>query len=381
MIPYGRQDITQEDLDAVRDVLTSDFLTQGPKVPKFEKIVSEHCGANHAVAVNSATSALHIACLALGLKKGDYLWTSPISFVASANCGRYCGAKIDFVDIDPKTYNMSINSLEEKLKIAKKNNCLPKIVVPVHLGGQSCDMRAIHRLSQEYKFKIIEDASHAVGGKYLDRYIGSCEFSDVTVFSFHPVKIITTAEGGMALTNDPDLAESMFRLRTHGITKNKDHMTRKSDGEWYYEQLELGFNYRMNDIQAALGISQFKRIDNIVSKRHSLAQRYDKLLKDLPLVIPYLSPTSYSSFHLYVILLEDQSKHQEFFNNLRQRGIGVNLHYIPIYRQPYYSYKNEDYKNFPNSEFYYSRAITIPLYPSISRIDQDKVVDAIKQSI
>tara|TARA_B100001248_G_scaffold255260_1_gene234744 strand:+ start:6333 stop:7478 length:1146 start_codon:yes stop_codon:yes gene_type:complete len=381
MIPYGRQDITQEDLDAVRDVLTSDFLTQGPKVPKFEKIVSEHCGANHAVAVNSATSALHIACLALGLKKGDYLWTSPISFVASANCGRYCGAKIDFVDIDPKTYNMSINSLEEKLRKAKKNNCLPKIVVPVHLGGQSCDMRAIHRLSQEYKFKIIEDASHAVGGKYLDRYIGSCEFSDVTVFSFHPVKIITTAEGGMALTNDPDLAESMFRLRTHGITKNKDHMTRKSDGEWYYEQLELGFNYRMNDIQAALGISQFKRIDNIVSKRHTLAQRYDKLLKDLPLVIPYLSPTSYSSFHLYVILLEDQSKHQEFFNNLRQRGIGVNLHYIPIYRQPYYSYKNEDYKNFPNSEFYYSRAITIPLYPSISRIDQDKVVDAIKQSI
>ena len=381
MIPYGRQDITQEDLDAVRDVLTSDFLTQGPKVPKFEKIVSEHCGANHAVAVNSATSALHIACLALGLKKGDYLWTSPISFVASANCGRYCGAKIDFVDIDPKTYNMSINSLEEKLRKAKKNNCLPKIVVPVHLGGQSCDMRAIHRLSQEYKFKIIEDASHAVGGKYLDRYIGSCEFSDVTVFSFHPVKIITTAEGGMALTNDPDLAESMFRLRTHGITKNKDHMTRKSDGEWYYEQLELGFNYRMNDIQAALGISQFKRIDNIVSKRHTLAQRYDKLLKDLPLVIPYLSPTSYSSFHLYVILLEDQNKHQEFFNNLRQRGIGVNLHYIPIYRQPYYSYKNEDYKNFPNSEFYYSRAITIPLYPSISRIDQDKVVDAIKQSI
>ena len=381
MIPYGRQDITQEDLEAVRDVLTSDFLTQGPKVPKFEKIVSEHCGANHAVAVNSATSALHIACLALGLKKGDYLWTSPISFVASANCGKYCGAKVDFVDIDPKTYNMSIHSLEEKLKIAKKNKCLPKIVVPVHLGGQSCDMKAIHRLSQEYEFKIIEDASHAVGGKYLDRYVGSCEFSDITVFSFHPVKIITTAEGGMALTNDPNLAESMFRLRTHGITKNKDHMTRKSDGEWYYEQLELGFNYRMNDIQAALGISQFKRIDSIVSKRHTLAQRYDKLLKDLPLVIPYLSPTSYSSFHLYVILLKDQSKHQEFFNNLRQRGIGVNLHYIPIYRQPYYSYQNEDYKNFPNSEFYYSRALTIPLYPSISRVDQDKVVDAIKQSI
>ena len=381
MIPYGRQDITQADLDAVKDVLKSDFLTQGPQVPKFEKIVSEYCGANHAIAVNSATSALHIACLSLGLKKGDYLWTSPISFVASANCGRYCGAEVDFVDIDPKTYNMSLESLEAKLILAKENNCLPKIIIPVHLGGQSCDMEYIHKLSEKYNFKIIEDASHAVGGKYLDKPVGSCVFSDITVFSFHPVKIITTAEGGMALTNDSALAESMFRLRTHGITKKSSDMKKKPDGEWYYEQLELGFNYRMNDIQAALGISQFKRLDSIIARRHSVAERYDNLLKDLPVTVPFLCSKSYSSFHLYVILLQDQSKHRQTFKGMRDKGIGVNLHYIPIYRQPYHSHNKDEYKNFPNSESYYSCAITIPLFPTISNEAQDKVVDAIRQSL
>ena len=303
MIPYGRQEITQDDIDAVEEVLQSDFLTQGPQVPKFEKVVSDYCGSKYAVAVNSATSALHIACKALGLKKGDWLWTSPITFVASANCGRYCGAQVDFVDIDAKTYNMCAKALEKKLITAEKNGCLPKIVIPVHLSGQSCDMKSIHSLSQKYGFKIIEDASHAVGAKYLNDYVGSCKFSTVTVFSFHPVKIITTAEGGMALTNDSKLAECMSTLRTHGITKDSKNMTKEPDGEWYYQQLDLGFNYRMNDIQAALGISQFKRIDDIVSRRHVLADRYNNHLKGLSLKLPHQNKDSYSSYHLYIIFL------------------------------------------------------------------------------
>lgn len=381
MIPYGRQEITQDDIDAVEEVLQSDFLTQGPQVPKFEKAVSDYCGSKYAIAVNSATSALHLACKALGLKEGDWLWTSPITFVASANCGRYCGAQVDFVDIDPKTYNMCAKKLEKKLIIAEKNGCLPKIVIPVHLSGQSCDMKSIHALSQKYGFKIIEDASHAVGAKYLNDYVGSCKFSTVAVFSFHPVKIITTAEGGMALTNDPKVAECMSMLRSHGITKNSDSMTKEPDGEWYYQQLELGFNYRMNDIQAALGISQFKRIDTIVSRRHTLASRYNKLLADLPIKIPFQSSNNYSSFHLYIILLNESARHKQLFSDLRKKDIGVNLHYIPIYRHPYYLSKNFDYDDYPISELYYSSAISIPLYPSLTEKDQDKVVEAIRRSL
>ncbi len=381
MIPYGRQDITQDDIDAVEQVLQSDFLTQGPQVPKFEETISSYCGSKYAVAVNSATSALHIACKALGLEKGDWLWTSPITFVASANCGRYCEAKIDYVDIDPNTYNLCASALEKKLIQAKKDGCLPKILIPVHLSGQSCDMKSIHALSKKYGFKIIEDASHAVGGRYLDNPVGSCTYSDITVFSFHPVKIITTAEGGMALTNDPKLAEAMLMFRAHGITKNPEQMTKEPDGDWYYQQLDLGYNYRMNDIQAALGISQFKRIDAIVSQRHVLANRYNELLGDLSLKLPFQNSYSYSSFHLYIILLEESSKHKQLFSDLRAKGIGVNLHYIPIYRHPYYMNKNLDYNNFPISEMYYSSAITIPLFAAMSYEDQDQVVKAIQQSI
>ncbi len=381
MIPYGRQDITQDDIDAVKEVLKSDFLTQGPQVPKFETMVSDYCGSKYAIAVSSATSALHIACQALGLSKGDWLWTSPITFVASANCARYCGAKVDFIDIDPDTYNLCPQALEKKLIEAKKKGCLPKIVIPVHLSGQSCDMKSIHALSQLYGFKIIEDASHSVGSSYLDNPVGGCQYSDVTVFSFHPVKIITTAEGGMALTNNSKLADSMSMLRSHGITRNPEHMTKEPDGDWYYQQLDLGYNYRMNDIQAALGISQFKRIDTIVSRRHTLADRYNKLLQDLPIKTPFQSSHSYSSFHLYIILLNEATKHKQLFSDLRKKDIGVNLHYIPIYRQPYYSSKNLDYNNFPISELYYSSAISIPLYSSLSEDDQDKVVEAIRKSL
>ena len=381
MIPYGRQDVTQADIDAVTRVLQSDFLTQGPQVPKFEKEVSEYCNVKHAVAVNSATSALHVSCLSLGLKKGDWLWTSPITFVASANCGLYCGAMVDFVDIDPTTYNLCPKALKKKLIKAKKSGNLPKIVVPVHLCGQPCDMKAIHALSKEYGFKIIEDASHAIGGKYLNEPIGNCRYSDITVFSFHPVKIITTGEGGMALTNSSNLAEHMSLLRSHGITRDSSQMTKKADGDWYYQQIDLGFNYRMTDIQAALGVSQFKKIDNNISRRHEIADRYNKLLSDFPLTLPYQSANGYSAFHLYVIRLNEASKHKNFYNELRVKGIGINLHYIPVYRQPYYQRNGQNYNRFPESESYYSEAITIPLYPAMSNQDQDMVVKAIKESL
>ena len=357
MIPYGRQEITESDIDYVIDVLKSDFLTQGPQVPLFEKIISDYCSAEYAVAVNSSTSALHIACLSLGLGKGDWLWTSPVTFVASANCALYCGANVDFVDIDPHTYNLCPKKLEYKLIEAKKTNTLPKIIVPVHLCGQSCDMESISKLSKEYGFKIIEDASHAVGGKYLSKPVGNCEYSDIAVFSFHPVKIITTGEGGMALTNNPKLAKKMSLLRTHGITRDPSDMTNQPDGEWYYQQIELGHNYRMTDIQAALGISQFKRIDEIITRRHYFADRYDKLLSDLPLKLPYRNDEAFSSFHLYVIRIENADSHKKIFEYLRTNGIGVNLHYIPVYRHPYYSKKINSFDDFPESELYYSSAI------------------------
>jgi|TARA_B100001093_G_scaffold520214_1_gene613689 UDP-4-amino-4,6-dideoxy-N-acetyl-beta-L-altrosamine transaminase len=381
MIPYGRQEITQEDIDQVTAVLKSDFLTQGPQVPVFEKEISNYCGSKHAIAVNSSTSALHIACMSLGLGKGDWLWTSPVTFVASANCGIYCGANVDFVDIDPHTYNLCPKALEAKLIKAKKQNCLPKIVIPVHLCGQSCDMKSIHELSQKYGFKIIEDASHAVGGRYLDKPVGSCEFSDIAVFSFHPVKIITTGEGGMAMTNNTEIAKKMSILRTHGITRDPNLMTKKPDGDWYYQQIELGHNYRITDIQAALGISQFKRINDIISKRHFFAKRYDELLSDLPLQLPYQDDSVYSAFHLYVILLNDSRNHKKVFDGLRKRDIGVNLHYIPVYRHPYYSKTIISYDEYPESEKYYSSAISIPLYPSMSENDQDEVIDVIKDLV
>ena len=376
MIPYGRQDISQADIDSVIDTLKSDFLTQGPQVPLFEKKVSGYCNAKYGVAVNSATSALHIACLALNLSKGDWLWTSPNSFVASANCGLYCGAKVDFVDIDSKTYNMSVEELEKKLIQAELDNKLPKIVIPVHFAGQSCNMKRIHSLSQKYGFKIIEDASHAIGGKYLNKSIGCCQYSDITVFSFHPVKIITTAEGGLATTNNKNLLEKMQLFRSHGITRDAKLMTKKSQRSLYYEQTVLGFNYRMTDLQAALGISQMKRLDIFVTKRHVLRNNYNLLLNNLPLIKPFQDQDSYSSLHLYPIQidLEKTNKNREkVFEELRNSGVGVNVHYIPIHTHPYYQKLGFQNGDFPNAEAYYGRAISLPL-PSVMSIDQQKFI-------
>ena len=382
MIPYGKQDISQTDIDSVVNVLQSDFLTQGPQVPLFEKTVSDYCCVEYGVAVNSGTSALHIACLTLGLGEGDWLWTSPNSFVASANCGLYCGAKVDFVDIDAKTYNLSAEDLEKKLIQAKQDNKLPKIVIPVHFAGQSCDMRKIHSLGQEYGFNIIEDASHAIGGKYLDKPIGSCQYSDITVFSFHPVKIITTAEGGLATTNSKDLAQKMQLYRSHGITRDESLMTDRADGAWYYQQVDLGFNYRMTELQAALGISQMMRLDEFVVRRHILQERYDSLLNDLPIIRPYQDRDCYSALHLYPIQidLEKVSKsRKQVFNKLKEDGIGVNVHYIPIHTQPYYLRFDLKKDEFENSEMYYKRAISIPIFSSMSLDQQDKVVSTIKR--
>jgi UDP-4-amino-4,6-dideoxy-N-acetyl-beta-L-altrosamine transaminase len=380
LIPYGRQDLTQADIDAVTDVLRSDFLTQGPMVPLFEEGLAAYCGARHAVAVNSATSALHIACLALGLGEGDWLWTSPVTFVASANCAIYCGAKVDFVDIDKDTFNMSLDALSAKLESAKKLGKLPKIVVPVHLGGRSCDMARIHALSKEYGFRIVEDASHAVGGKYLGDPVGNCRYSDITVFSFHPVKIITSAEGGMAMTNDAGLAEQMKLLRSHGITRDETLLTHPSDGPWYYQQLELGFNYRMTDVQAALGASQLKRIDSYVSRRNEIAAAYDEALADLPLRSQHASDDVYSAYHLYVIRLnagEMSISHREVFDRLRESGIGVNLHYIPVHTQPFYRAMGFSDVDFPEAESYYKEALSLPLYPGLSGSDFDHIVNTL----
>jgi len=382
VIPYGKQDINQADITSVIDVLKSDTLTQGPQVPLFEKIVAGYCGAEFGIAVNSATSALHIACLSLGLGRGDWLWTSPNSFVASANCGLYCEAKIDFVDIDPQTYNLSADELEKKLIVAKQEGKLPKVLIPVHFAGQSCNMKKIHYLSQEYGFKIIEDASHAIGSKYLEKPVGGCQYSDITIFSFHPVKIITTAEGGLATTNSKEIAEKMKLFRSHGITRDKNLMSRSSDGGWYYQQVDLGFNYRMNELQAALGISQMQRLDEFVAKRHILQERYDSLLSTLPIIKPYQDKDSYSSIHLYPIQIDlnkVSKSREQVFNSLIESGVGVNVHYIPIHTQPYYLQFGFKEGDFLNSETYYRGAMSIPLFHKMSTKQQDTVIEALKR--
>ena len=381
MIPYGRQDINQQDINAVVEVLKSDFLTQGPQVPAFEQAIIDACDAKYAVAVNSATSALHIACLALGLGNDDWLWTTPNTFVASANCALYCGAKVDFVDIDPRTYNLCAKQLEKKLIAAQKVGKLPKIVIPVHFSGQSCDMQAIHELAKKYGFSIIEDASHAIGGKYKGEPIGNSRYSDITVFSFHPVKIVTTAEGGMAVTNNAKLAEQLDLLRSHGITRDEELMTKAADGPWYYQQIELGYNYRMTELQAALGLSQMQRLEAFVIQRHELASRYDNLLHDLPITLPWQHPDSYSARHLYVIRLQLEQiniTHLDVFNALRAAGIQANLHYIPVHMQPYYQKMGFASGQFPEAEKYYKEAISIPLFSAMTEGQQDTVCSTLK---
>jgi len=393
MIPYGKQDINQQDIDAVIAVLQSDYLTQGPQVPAFEQTLIDHSGAEYAVACNSATSALHLACLALELGKGDWLWTTPITFVASANCGLYCGAKVDFVDIDPQTYNLCPKALEKKLILAKVENKLPKVVVPVHLCGQSCDMASIHALSLEYGFKIIEDAAHAIGGEYQNKPVGCGKYSDITIFSFHPVKIVTTAEGGAALTNQQVLADKMALLRSHGITRDKALLKPVSgldmdvQGNWYYQQLELGFNYRMTELQAALGVSQMQRLNQFVQDRQRLAHRYNKLLTELPLILPMQLEKANSAWHLYVIglpvegALRSKSKlsQKALFQQLRDLDIGVNLHYIPVHTQPYYQNMGFAVGDFPHAENYYQQALSLPLFHGMTDAQQDEVVSALIQ--
>ncbi len=381
IIPYGKQDISQQDIDSVVEVLRSDFLTQGPKVPEFEGLLTSLSKSKYAVAVNSATSALHIACMAIGLKEKEWLWTSPISFVASANAGLYCGAKIDFVDIDPKTYNLCPSKLKKKLEDANLNGRLPKVLIPVHLGGQPCDMKKIKKLCDKFNVKIIEDASHAIGSSYLGEKTGSCIYSDITIFSFHPVKIVTTAEGGIALTNDSDLAEKMNLYRTHGITKDFKGNEKKSHGSWYYEQVALGYNYRLTDLHAALGISQIKRLDEFVSARNKLAQRYNILFKDFPLKLPFQLKGTTSSFHLYIIRLKLEkinNTHKEVFESLRKNNIGVNIHYIPIHLQPFFKKMGFKLGDFPEAEKYYSEAISLPIFPNLSKGNQDRVVKTLE---
>lgn len=384
MIPYGRQSINEADIQAVVDVLKSDWLTQGPAVERFETAVADYCKVSYAVAVNSATSALHIACLAAGLGPGDILWTSPNTFVASANCALYCGASVDFVDIDPRTYNMSVERLEEKLMLAARSGKLPKVVIPVHFAGQSCEMEAIASLAQRYGFRVIEDASHAIGGRYKGEPVGNCRYSDMTVFSFHPVKIITTGEGGMVLANNPKLHDRLVRLRSHGITRDPSLMTEASHGPWYYQQIELGYNYRMTDIQAALGLSQLQKLERFVQKRGQLACNYTIAFSDYRIILPWQHPDTSSSWHLYMVRLEldkIQKNQRQVFEELQQTGIQVNLHYIPVHLQPYHAKAGFSPGDFPEAEQYYREAMTIPLYPGLSDEQQAHVITTLQKLI
>jgi UDP-4-amino-4,6-dideoxy-N-acetyl-beta-L-altrosamine transaminase len=381
-LPYARQSISSADIAAVTAVLRSDWLTQGPAVERFERALAAHCGANHAVAVANGTAALHLACLALGLRPGDEVWTSPNTFVASANCALYCWARVDFVDIDTRTYNLSVEKLAEKLAAAKKRGRLPKIVIPVHFAGQSCEMKAIAALARKYRFRVIEDASHAIGGKHLGKPIGDCRYSDAVVFSFHPVKIITTGEGGMVTTRHPNVYDRLMRLRTHGITRDGRQMQSESHGPWYYQQVDLGFNYRITDIQAALGLSQLKRINKFIARRKFLAKRYNKILADLPLTLPWQHPDTASAWHLYVVRLQTErirKTHRQVFEGLRGAGIGVNLHYIPVHTQPYYRKLGFKSGQFPEAEIYYSEAISLPMFYELTEADQDRVARVLKR--
>jgi UDP-4-amino-4,6-dideoxy-N-acetyl-beta-L-altrosamine transaminase len=384
LIPYGRQSISEEDIEAVVEVLRSDFLTQGPAVPAFEESVASLSGAKYGVATNSATSALHLACLALGVGPGDSVWTSPLTFVASSNAALYCGAGVDFVDVDERTYNMCPVRLEEKLDRAAQAGKLPKAIIPVHLAGQSCDMRAIHAAASRHGVRIIEDASHAIGGSYRSKPVGCCEFSDIAVFSFHPVKIVTTGEGGMAMTSDPGLAEAMRLDRSHGITRDPAQLQHDDVGPWYYEQQRLGFNYRMTDICAALGLSQMTRIEEFVARRREIAAAYDAAFADLPVTSPWQHPDTASAWHLYVIRIDRQRasrSHREIFDSLREAGIGVNLHYIPVYRQPYYRELGFGQGHCPNAEAYYAEAISLPMYFGLSDDEQRQVVTAVAEAV
>lgn len=384
MIPYGRQKITDADIVAVREVLESDFLTQGPQVPMFENAIGRKIGVKRVVAANSATSALHLACLALGLGEGDRLWTTPISFVASANCGLYCGATVDFVDIDPFTLNISIDALEQKLDLAKVSGTIPKVLVVVHFAGLSCDMREIGRLREKFGFKVIEDGSHAIGGRYLDSYVGNCAFSDVAIFSFHPVKIITCGEGGVAVTNDDEVADTMVMLRSHGITRDALKMDVEPEGDWFYQQLALGFNYRMTDIQAALGRSQLLRLDEIIMARNEIAERYRDLLSGVPVSCQSISSSSLSAYHLFVVWMNESGKgidRASVFSQMKQNGIGVNVHYIPIHLHPYYQDLGFKLGDYPNAERYYASALTLPLFPELNNDDQRRIVETLRSAL
>lgn len=384
LIPYGRQSISPEDVEAVVAVLNSDWLTQGPAVERFERAVADYCGARYAVAVNSATSALHIACLAAGLGEGESLWTSPNTFVASANCARYCGAGVDFVDIDPATYNLDPGRLEQKLARAARGGALPKVVIPVHFAGQPCELERIARLAGEYGFTVIEDASHAIGGRYRGQRIGGCAFSEMTVFSFHPVKIITSGEGGMVLTNREELYHRLLRLRSHGITRDPSLMQGDTHGPWYYQQVELGFNYRITDLQAALGVSQLRQLDDFVLRRHRLAARYDAALAGWPLVTPWQHPDGYAAYHLYPVRLklsELGKGRREVFEELRGAGIGANIHYIPVHTQPYYRELGFAEGMFPEAERYYREALSLPLYAGLTDPEQDRVIESLRRAL
>ncbi len=384
MIPYGRQSLDQADIDAVVAVLQSDWLTQGPTIERFEQAMAARCEAGFGVAVCNATAALHISCLAAGLGPGDRLWTTPNTFLASANCGRYCGAEVDFVDIDPLTWNLDANALALKLEAAERDGTLPKVLVAVAFSGQSCDMQAIGKLAERYGFTVIEDASHAVGASYAGRPVGCGEFAAMTVFSFHPVKIITSAEGGMVLTNRPELAERLQRLRSHGMTRDPAQMTEPSHGPWYYQQIELGFNYRITDLQAALGLSQLGKLEGFIARRRELAARYDRLLSDLPLSLPSAQPGAQSAWHLYVVRLQPgriKLSHREVFEALRAAGIGVNLHYIPVHLQPYYCEQGFTEGDFPEAERYYAQAISLPMFAALTDEQQGYVVEQLRRMV